>query len=327
MVTRRRVVIALGAGAIAPLAPLAAFAQQQRVYRVGVLAGGTSETSRRSVDAVVDGLRNFGYVEGKNVSIEKRFADGHLDRLPALAADLVQQKVDVIVALGGAHARAAKQATATVPIVFASLSDPIGQGLTASFARPGGNITGISTMGADVSAKRLQLLKEAFPKISRVAVFVAPDSAAGQITEVQRGAKVLGIEVLLSELQRLEEFEQRSAQLRKWRADSMLVLESNRNFFNRKLLVELAAKMRLPALFGSKQYADAGGLMSYGANYEAQYRYAATFVSKILKGAKPADLPVEQATEFELAINMKTAKTLGFKFPNSILAQVTKVIG
>ena len=332
MITRRRLVLALGAGALA--SPLASFAQQQKVYRVGMVTSDDPATSGHLAGAFTQGLRELGYIEGKNILIDRRFAEGNLDRLPALAANLVQQKVEVMFAPDGESARAAKQATGTIPIVFASVSDPIGSGFVASLPRPGGNITGISNFAQELSAKRLELLKEAFPKISRAAVFVSSESiAAVQFAEVQRAAKALGMEVLSVKAQLRDDIEQGFAQLRtwhaelrKWRANSMYFLETTNNYYNRWLLAEFAAKMRLPAIFGSKDYVKAGGLMSYGVSYESNYRRAATYVDKILKGAKPGDIPVEQPTRFELVINMKTAKALGIKIPNSILLRADTVI-
>ena len=325
MITRRGVVIALGAGS---LAPLVSFAQpQQKVYRVGTLSTSSAASSGHLFDAFAQGLRDLGYVEGKNIVIERRFAEGNIDRLPALAAELVQLKVDVILAGNTPSVQAARQVAGTLPIVFASPADPVGSGFVATLARPGGNITGASVLSPELSAKRLEILKEAFPKISRIAVFGTDEpSVALQFPQIKRAAKVLRVEVLSVELQRREDFEQTAALLRKWRADSMYVIETPLNFYHRKLTAELASRLRLPAVVPGLEYVEAGGLMSYGVSYVAQNRRAATFVDKILKGAKPADLPVEQPTTFELAINMKTAKALGVKFPNSILVRATKVI-
>ena len=326
MMKRRKLLIALGAGALA--ASLASFAQQQqKVYRVGILGTGTAASFSSYYEAFSQGLGELGYVEGKNISIERRFADGNPDRLPALAAELVQQKVDVIFASNTSSVQAARQVTGTIPIVFAVVGNPIGAGFVASLARPGGNITGASGIQWELSAKRLQILKEAFPNVSRVAVVVSSEPVvATQFAEVQRAAKILGMEVMSIEVRRRDDFEQGFTLLRKWRADSIYVAESPTNAFNSKLLAEFAAKIRLPAAYASKQYVEAGGLMSYGANYEALYRRAATYVDKILKGAKPADLPVELPTKFELVINMKTAKALGIKIPDAIRLRADEVI-
>ena len=266
-------------------------------------------------------------MDGKNISIEYRFAEGHPDRLPKLAAELVQMKVDVIFSPSSLPAQAAKEATSTLPIVFATVGDPVGNGLVASLARPGGNITGTSIMSPELGPKRLELLKETVPKISRVAVLPSADRGAKIYSdEIQIAAKQLGIETLSTQINSQDDVNQATAQLRKWRADSMYVIETATNALNRVLLAEFAMQMRLPLICGSSAYAEAGALMSYGANYPDGYKRAAALVGKILKGAKPADIPVEQPTKFELIINMKTAKALGIKFPNSILVRVTKVI-
>jgi putative ABC transport system substrate-binding protein len=325
MITRRRIVLALGANTIAPLA---SFAQQpQKSYRVGVLAFSSPASVGLMIEAFTSGLAELGYVEGKNILFERRFAAGDLGRLTTLAVELVQQKVDVIYASGTPATAAAKQATGTIPIVFANVADPVWSGFVASLARPGSNITGTSLMSFEVSAKRLEILKEAFPKISRIAVFVSSEpQVAGQFADVERAAKALKIEVLRTQFGSRDNFREELALLRKWRADAIYVVESSTNLFNRSLLAKFAAEIRLPGMFGTKAYTEGGGLMSYGASYEANYRRAATYVDKILKGAKPADIPVEQPTQFELVLNMTAAKALGIRFPNSILVQATKVI-
>jgi ABC-type uncharacterized transport system substrate-binding protein len=324
---RRKLVIALGAGALLML--LAETSQpQSNVHRIGMLLAGTPATTKEIIEAFTQGLRELGYVEGKNIVIDKRFADGNVDRLPALAVDLTQQKVEVILAAGTAAAKAAKRATTTVPVVMANSVDPVGNGFVDSLARPGGNMTGISNMGQEVSAKRMELLKEVSPKISRIAVAVSPSDPthAPQFAEIQRAAKVLGLKIVAIQLRSRDDFEHASALVRKARADAMVCIESSENFANRKLVAEFAAKLRLPAIYGTKGYAEAGGLISYGSNYEINYHRAATYVDKILRGAKPSDLPVEQPTKFELIINAKTAKALGIKIPNSILVRADKVI-
>jgi len=331
MNTRRKMFIALAAGALA--VPFTALGQQkQRVYRVGILSSGSLSSGSQTfighlIEAFLQGLRELGYVEGTNVLIERRFAEGHLDRLPALAADLVQQKVDVIFVAGSFPAQPAKQATRTIPIVFSNVHDPVGMGLVASLARPGGNMTGTSNIASELSAKRLELLKEAYPNISRVAVIVPSDAfAAVQFAEVQGAAKVLRIEALSVEVRDRDDFERAATLLRQWRADSIFVVQSPTNLYKRKLLAEFAAKMRLPSVGGAREFADAGHILSYGANLELLYQQAATYVDKILKGAKPSELPVEQPTKFELVINMKAAKALGLTIPHSVLLRADKVI-
>ena len=326
MKTGRAVRIALAVGALAT--PFSSWAQaQQRVYRIGILRSDTAVSANQQVEAFTQALRELGYVERKNVLIERRFAEGILERLPALAADLVQQKVDLIVVNNTPPALAAKQATDTIPIVFTVVADPIGNGLAASFARPGGNITGTTNITNELTEKRLQLLKEAFPKVSRVAVVNSSQPiSSSQFAEVQRAAKALNMDVLPIELLRQDDFERQFASVGKWRADSMYPLDNAINFNLRNSLVEFAARYRLPVIFGSKPYAEAGGLMSYGADLTANYRRAAIYVDKILKGAKPADLPVEAPTKFELVINLKTAKQIGVTIPQKVLARADRVI-
>lgn len=321
--TRRKFLIALGSGALA--GPLACVAQQlQKVHRIGILSA--IAASGRDV-AFMNALREFGYVEGKNSVIERRYPEGNVDRLSAFAVDLVQQKVDVIFAPQTVAAAAAKRVTQVIPIVFAVAPDPVGSGLVTSLPRPGGNVTGTSSIATELSAKRLQILKEAFPKISRVAVFTSSEPiVAAHFAEVQRAAKVLGMEVLAVQLRRRGDSDQVFALIRKWGGDSVYVIQSSTNFNNRELLAEFAARTRLPAIFPYRESAEAGGLVSYGANFEALYQRAATYVDRILKGAKPADLPVEQPTTFELVINMKAAIAIGIRLPQELLLRANKVI-
>jgi putative ABC transport system substrate-binding protein len=327
MIHRRKLLLGIAASIF--IAPGGAIAQQAsaRIHRIGFLIPGSAPAFASRVDAFVSGLRELGYVEGRNVSIERRLAEGKLELLPALATELVQQKPDVIVAWSTSSAQAAKQATGTIPIVFSNVGDPIGSGLVTSLARPGANITGTSNANVDLSAKRLQLLKEAFPKISRVAVFTSRErSSALSNTEVERGAKALGMEALSIQLLQTNDFEQASALVRQSRADSMYVILSPTNVNNHKLLVEFAGRTRLPAVFPTREFAEAGGLISYGASALATSRRAAIHVDKILKGAKPGDLPVELPTTFELVINMKTANTLGLTIAKEVLLRADKVI-
>jgi putative ABC transport system substrate-binding protein len=325
VITRRQTLFALGAAALA--LPHLSFAQT-KVRRVCIL--GNMNASDSLLDAFTLGLRELGYVEGKNVIIERHLAEGDATRLDVLAADLVRQKPDVIFAPNSISLEAAKKAAGTIPIVFAVAGDPVGAGFVASLARPGGSITGTTNITQDLSAKRLQILKQAAPKISRVAVLDPGDSVASirtqQFEEVQRAAKVFGMQVLHTQLLRREDFEPVSAQLRKWRADSMYFVSSPTNTYNRALLVEFSTKMRLPAVYADKVFSELGGFISYGPSFEALYRRAATYVDKVLKGARPADLPVEQPTKFEMVINVRTAKALGVAIPQSILVQATKVI-
>jgi putative tryptophan/tyrosine transport system substrate-binding protein len=324
MNNRRKIIVAFGTYALT--APLAAFAQQQRkIWRIGVLSSGNSETHGFRIDAFVQGLAKLGYSEGSNISLVVRFADGNPDRLPALAADLVAKKVDIILSQNSPTTRAAKQATSNIPIVFASVGDPVGYGFVASLAKPAGNITGLSAMTVDLAAKRLQILKEIFPRIARVAI-VTGGAQAAQVTEAERAAKALGMQTLAVQLERREDVKQVAARLKEWRADSFDFLDGGINLYNRKLLGEFAVTMRLPAVAAYKEFVEAGALISYGLNSVANYIRAATYVDKILKGAKPGDLPVEQPTQFEMVINMKTAKALGVKIPDAVLARADKVI-
>jgi putative ABC transport system substrate-binding protein len=319
---RRKLVIALGAGALT--APLASFAQQQgKVWRIGVLVFGSSITHGYRIDAFTQGMAKLGYVEGNNVSLLLRFADGNVDRLPALAADLAAKKVDVIVCQNTATSRAAKQATDHIPIVFVSVGDPVGSGFVASLAKPGGNVTGMSNFAPELAGKRLQILKEISPKSARIAI-VTGDAQAPQVAAVERAAKALGVQLLAVRLERREDIKQVAARLKEWRADALDYLDAGAN--NSSLLGEFALAMSLPSVAAYKEFSEAGVLITYGLSSTANYFRAATYVDKILKGTKPGDIPVEQTTTFEMVVNMKTAKILGLKIPNSVLVLATKVI-
>jgi putative ABC transport system substrate-binding protein len=276
------------------------------------------------------GLRELGYVEGKNIVIDYRFAEGKFDRLPDLAAELVELKVDVIVAQVTQASLAAKGATKTIPIVMQGVSDPVGTGLVASLARPGANITGTSAMSAEVVGKSLELLKETVPKLSRVAVLWNPNNAifqAQMLRETQIAAGALAVELQILGAGGAEEIDQAFAAMTRGRAGALLVLpDPVFNFLHRARIVDLAEKSRLPAMYGARDFAAAGGLMVYGPNYADLFRRAATYVVKILKGASPADLPVEQPTKFELIINLKTAKALGLTIPIPLLGRADEVI-
>jgi len=311
--------------------PLAADAQQAaKVPRIGYLATNLA-ASPHTHEAFLQGLRDLGYVEGRNVVIEYRNAEGKYDRLPALAADLVALKVDIIVAPPTLAALAAKQATKTIPIVFAVAADPVTSGLVTSLARPGGNVTGLSILGPELVGKCLELLKQAVPRVSRVAVLWQP-GAAGERTEkdMLKGAEVaaraLGVRPQFVEARGPADFDRAFSEMTRARAGALTVLASSMFFNERRRLVDLAAKNRLPAVYPWREGVDAGGLMSYGANLADLNRRAATYVDKILKGAKPADLPVEQPTRFELVINLKTAKALGLTIPQSVLIRADEVI-
>jgi len=313
------------------LAPLAAEAQEAaKIARIGWLTFNVAPNPHLR-EAFRQGLRDLGYVEGRNLVNEYRDAEGKPDRLPALAAELVALKVDVIVAGGTLQALAAKQATRTIPIVFAAAGDPITDGLVTSLARPGGNVTGVSSLTPDLVGKCLELLKQAVPGVSRVAILWQP-GGAGERTEkdMLKGAEVaaraLGVRLQFVEARGPENFDRAFSEMTRAGAGALTVLQSGLFNTERRRLVALAAKNRLPAVYTLREFVDAGGLMSYGANLADLNRRAATYVDKILKGAKPGDLPVEQPTNFELVINLKTAKALGLTIPQSLLQRADQVI-
>jgi putative tryptophan/tyrosine transport system substrate-binding protein len=328
-VTDRRAFLA---GAAALLAtPLAAEAQEtEKIARIGYL-GIDRVSSTHLRDAFRQGLRDLGYVEGRNVVIEYRNAEGKVGRLPALAAELVALKVDVILAVATPQALAAKQATRTIPIVFAATGDAVADGLVTSLARPGGNVTGLSFFTPELVAKRLELLKQTIPGVSRVAVLWNP-GGLGESTEkdvlkrAEGAARALGVRLQFVEARGPADFDRAFSEMARARPDALTVLTSAMLFNARRHLVDLVAKNRLPALYPWREFVDAGGLMSYGPNLADLYRRAATYVDRILKGAKPGDLPVEQPTKFELAINLKTAKALGLTMPPSLLQRADEVI-
>jgi putative ABC transport system substrate-binding protein len=304
--------------------------QAAKIARIGYLSLDTA-TSAGNREAFLQGLRDLGYVEGRNVVIEVRDAEGRNERLPALAAELVALKVDVIVAPSTPGAMAAKQATKTIPVVFTALSDPVTSGLVTSLARPGGNITGVSFLAPEQVGKRLERLKEAVPGVSRVAVLWQPGdvpetTAKNLLKEAEVAARALGVRVQFVEARGPADFGRAFSEMTKAHADALSVLTSAKFFNERRRLVDLAAKHRLPAVYPWREGADSGGLMSYGPNVADLYRRTAFYVDKILKGAKPGDLPVEQPTKFELVINLKTAKALGLTIPPSLLQRADQVI-
>src|SRR6266852_435003 len=326
----RRTFMAMLTGGIV-VAPFSAEAQQAaKIARIGFLS--LSQGANPLLhEAFRQGLRDLGYVEGRNVVIEYRSAEGKLERLPARAAELVALKVDVIVASGTLAALAAKQTTRTLPIVFTSAADPVTDGLVTSLAQPGGNGTGLSNLAPELVGKRRELLTQAVPGVSRVAVLWQP-GAVDERTEkdMLKGAEVaaraLGVRLQFVEARGPDDFDRAFSDMTKARAGALTVLGSTMFGNERRRLVDLAAKNRLPAVYPWREFVDAGGLMSYGPDLADLYRRAATYVDKILKGAKPADLPVEQPTKFELVINVKTAKTLGLTIPQSVLGRADEVI-
>jgi|KBSMisStandDraft_5_1062788.scaffolds.fasta_scaffold10350_2 putative ABC transport system substrate-binding protein len=330
MKNRRKLIVMLG---VIVAAPLMARAQPQtKRFRIGILATDSFETRRPLVDVFIQAMREYGYVEGKNVSFDARYANGDAVRLSALATELVGQSPDVIVVPNGqstqAAARATAQANRAIPIVFAGWATPLGSGLVATLARPGGNVTGVSNIAVELAAKQMELLKAVFPQTLRVAVFVdSSTSAAGSYLEQMEGAaKRLGVQTLPVELRSAEDIEQVMGTLRKWRADAIYVPANPINQNNRKPLVHVAEKMRLPAVYGNDAFVEIGGLMSYGSDDKLRWRQIATFVDKILRGTNPGEIPVELPTTFKFVVNIKTAKALGITIPQTILVRADMVI-
>ena len=324
--TRRNVLIALGALA----APRVSFAQQpKKVPRMGFLSPGSREQFSHMYAAFLQGLQDLGYVEGRNIVIETRWGEGRVERLPALAAELVALNPDLIVSTGGSiTAFAVKRATTRIPVVVTAGGDLVEIGLVGSLARPGGNLTGLSLLSIELDTKRLELLKEASPKVRRVAVLGNPANPAyaSQLKKIQAAAKVFAMQLQVLEARHSDDIEPAFSAMIERAADALLV--SSDSLFNaqRDRIVALAANGRIPAIYEFREFAEAGGLMSYGTSITNVYRRAATYVDKILKGAKPGDLPIEQPTQFELVINMKTAKALGIRIPQSILLRADRVI-
>jgi putative ABC transport system substrate-binding protein len=300
--------------------------QPKKIPRIGWL--GAARTSSSRIEAFRQGLHELGYAEGKNILIEYRYAEGKLDRLPAFAADLVPLNVDVIVAGSPQATRSAKQATSTIPIVMAFDDDPVGSGFIASLARPGGNITGLSTLFPEMSAKQLELLKEIVPNLSRVAVIgnATQPGNPQALREINVAADGFGVQVQYLEVRGPKDIETAFREASKERADAVLVLSTTMLYFNRRQVSDLAVKTRLPTIYGRPEYVDEGGLVYYGPSYIDLYRRAAAYVDKILTGIKPADLPVEQARKFESVINLKAAKQIGLTIPQNVLARADRVI-
>ena len=325
----RKVVVGLALSLGLVLAPLAAEAQRPaKVPRIGLLFTASEPAGAPFIEAFRQGLRELGYVEGKNIAIESRWAEGKPERFPGFAAELVRLKVDIIVAGITGAAQAAKNATGTIPIVMVTVPDPVASGLVPGLARPGGNITGLSMLGVDLAAKQLQLLKEALPKVSRVAVLRNPQLSAHElmVRKLEVAASTFKVTLQVLEVRNPEEFDGAFGAMTKERAGALLVLPAPMHLSHLIWIAELAAKHRLPAMYGLVDYADAGGLMAYAVDVRHNWRRAATYVDKILKGAKPADLPVEQPTRMEFVINLKTAKALGLTIPQSVLIRADRVI-
>ena len=303
--------------------------QATKVPRIGYLTGATRDGQAARIEAFRQGLLELGYVEEKNIVIEYRYAEGKLDRLPGLAAELVRLKIDVIVTGGGPNTRAAKEATTTIPIVMAQDGDPVANGFVASLARPGGNITGLANLAPELMGKQLELLKEIIPKLSRVAILCGPStsiSAAQQLKEIELASSAFKVKVQYLSVQSSKDIETAFQAASERRVGAILVLAGPIFNSNRPQIAKLAVKSRLPAIYNHSQYVIDGGLMTYSASQPDLDRRAATYVDKILKGAKPADLPVEQPQKFEFIINLKAAKQIGLTIPPNVLVRADKVI-
>jgi putative ABC transport system substrate-binding protein len=308
-------------------APCAPDAQQPgQVPRIGFVEPGSAAVNGHFLAAFRQGLRALGWVEGQNLVSEDRWAEGQYERFPALLAELIRLKVQVIVVASGQGALAAKQATATVPIVFTGLDDPVETGLVASLARPGGNMTGLANMGPQLSGKRLEVFREAVPHLAHVALLLEPYNATAYIQETEVAARAFGITLQSLQVRDPSEFDEAFVALTRERLDGLIVMSGPVLFRHRARILELVAQSRLPTIYSLREYVDAGGLMAYGHSLPDRFRRAATYVDKILKGAKPADLPVEHPIKFELVINLKTAKALGLTIPPTLLFQADEVI-
>ena len=329
MITRRKLVAATGACA---LAPLGAFAQQPpvKVWRIGFLHLGSPPTSGQRLEALRAGLRDLGYVEGKNIIIESRWGEGKIERIPQLVAELVQLQPDLIVGSSAPVLQVLKRTTSSIPIVIAAVGDPVASGLVSSLARPGGNITGMSLMSTELSGKWLQFVRELVPGASRVGLLMQSATTSNTtrvvLEHLQPVAQKLKIGFIIPPVNEAADLPGAFAQFKRERAQAVIVQITPVNLDQRELITKLAAQQRLVAVYEGSDFADAGALLSYGPNLNAMSRRAAIFVDKILKGAKPGELPVEQPTTFELIVNLKTAKALGLKIPGAILLQATRVI-
>jgi len=325
---QRREFITLLSGIVAAW-PLAARAQQPaKIPRIGFLGNSTATMEANLIGPLRDGLRELGYEEGRNVIIEFRWADGKYDQFPALVAELLAAKVDVIITAGTPATLAIKKATSTVPLVFIAVGDPVGTGVVPNLGRPGGNITGLSSIAPDLEGKRLELLREVVPKLSHVAFFLNPANAfhTASMRQARVAAQSLGIKLQPMEVNKSEQLDGAFASIVKERPDALLILADRVFLHNRKRMMEFAIQQRLPSVNAYRELVEAGGLISYGPSYEDMHRRAAVYVDKILKGTKPADLPIEQPTKFTLLINLKTAKTLGLTVPPTLVARADELI-
>jgi putative ABC transport system substrate-binding protein len=317
--------LAFGAGLGASPSPEA---QGQKTARVGRLSATSAETDAASMAAFRSRMRELGWVEGKHFTLVARYAEGRAARLPELAAEMVRERFDVILAGSSPGALAAKRATGTIPIVMVTTGDPVVDGIVKSLARPDGNVTGVTAIGQALNTKRLELIKETVPGASRVGVLMEPGSlyTARLVEDRERAARTLALDVRLFEVREPNDFDAAFAAARSERMDAMLVQTTAFFITHRKRIVELAAQSRVPAVYGEREFVDAGGLMFYGASLRDMYRDAAVYVDKILKGAKPADLPIEQPSKLELIINLKAAKALGITIPPSVLVRADRIV-
>lgn len=324
----KRLAVLLGLLLMIAVLPHLSHAQRSKIPRIGLLFVPSESVHSRLVGAFRQGMRELGYIEGRTVFFEGRYADGQADRLPRLAAELVALNVDVIVTAASPAVSAAGRATSTIPIVFAAVGDAVAAGHVSSLARPGGNITGLSLLGKELSSKRLELLKELYPRAARLAVLFNPQDhgMAIRVAEAQAAARALGLSVLLLEIKTPKEFEHAFSTMTKEHPDAILTVVDGLTMAHRKRIIDFAAENRLPAIYETKEFTETGGLMSYGPDLSENYRRAAMFVDKILKGTKPTDLPVEQPSTFEFVVNLKTARALGIAVPQALLLRADKII-
>jgi putative tryptophan/tyrosine transport system substrate-binding protein len=322
---RRREFITLVGSAVAW--PLGAHAQQ-KIFRIGFMGNSTAALETNLVDAFREGLRELGYEEGRNIAIEYRWADGNYDRFPTLAEELIAAKVDAIVTAGTPAALAVKKATTTVPLIMVAVGDPVGTGLVPSLARPGGNLTGLSSIAPDLEGKRLQLLREVVPALSHVAMFVNSLNPfhISSIKQARAAAQTMGIKLQLHDIPKSEDLDDTFAAIRKERPDALLILADRVFLHNRQRIVDFTKEQRLANVNAYKELVEVGGLMSYGPSYEDMHKRAAIYVDKILKGAKPADIPIEQPSKFTFIVNLKAAKELGVTVPSQLLGLADQLI-
>ena len=321
---RREFITLLGGATAWPLVARA----QGRIPRVGFMGNSTAALEVNLVNSFREGLRELGYEEGRNIAIEYRWADGRYERFAALVAELIAAKVDVIVTAGTPAALAVKKATSTVPLVMVAVGDPVGTGLVPSLARPDGNLTGLSSVAPDLEGKRLELLREIVPSVSRIAVFINSVNPfhATSMRQAQSAGKTLGVKVQQYDIRKSEDLDGAFAAIRKERPDALLILADRVFLHNRERIVDFTEEQRLPNVSAYKEVVEAGGLMSYGPSYEDMHKRAAIYVNKILKGAKPGNLPIEQPTKFTLVVNLKAAKALGISMPPAVLSRADDVI-